>query len=659
MLQKFFVIVALFLGDETQERRLAAMLDAHEREHEIQEFFSFRNLPEDMKPRADLHVLDVRHIIVQSSDIDVEVLAFLDRILEMAERRLLAHDFLYRCQIVRLHRTEMNVLVERLFKLLQLVESARKLHRRRKMADEARCAAPFCLYALADNRDPVGIYVGQIAERDIGIAFVRERRTLARQPLQRAVRADVDDGVRLPQIAQPVIKADVVMRGRGVGRMQQLARILAEAARRLHREKDIAVERAGHEQRAVVVEHLARRFAPILSQMFLDLLWQRLEESFILRRRKLSVGILYPLFTHEAAVIRRVIRKNIHELLAALRHEIDAIARLTHSREEAAHALWRVKPRRTADVRIRRRIVVKDDGYLLLAVRLMAQIRPLLRLSRQTLHALLKRRIARRSRLIEHLRRNRHGMKDAVELRHTDAEGHLHRVETRRRPFPFFLGRKHRIRLKKRHAERIEVFDARAARLDGKLHRRDDGVDDGLPVATEVSLHGVEERRRLHALVAIRIGKDCDGIEPLRLYRTNQCRVIGEVPCNPLRTIEDDADRPPVVTTMRGMIALNVLTIAVPIGVVYAVPRQRARRLRLSRKSELFGKMQQEIFHILLAVAAEILPSESDFLCREVIADLVMLGIVHENQMRRTALLQSARRLLQEGVIQPCAHPEE
>ena len=318
--------------------------------------------------------------------------------------------------------------------------------------------------------------------------------------------------------------------------------------------------------------------------MFLDLLRQLLEESFILRRRKLSVGILYPLFTHEAAVIRRVIRKNIHELLAALRHEIDAIARLAHPREEAAHALGRVKPRRTADIRIRRRIVVKDDGYLLLLVCLMAQIRPLLRLSRQTLHALLKRRIARRSRLIEHLRRNRHGMKDAVELRHTDAEGHLHRVEARRRPFPFFLGRKHRVRFKKRHAERIEVFDARTARLDGKFHRRDDGVDDGLPVAAEVSLHGVKERRRLHALVAIRIGKNRDGIEPLRLYRTNQCRVIGEVPCNPLRTIEDDADRPPAVTTMRGMIALNVLTIAVPIGVVYAVPRQYARRFRRTGK---------------------------------------------------------------------------
>ena len=110
---------------------------------------------------------------------------------------------------------------------------------------------------------------------------------------------------------------------------------------------------------------------------------------------------------------------------------------------------------------------------------------------------------------------------------------------------------------------------------------------------------------------------------------------------------------------MRGMIALNVLTIAVPIGVVYAVPRQYARRFRRTGKPHFPRKIQQEVFHILLAVAAEILPGESDFLCREAIADLVMLGIVHENQMRRTTLLQTARRLLQEGVIQPCAHPEE
>ena len=246
------------------------------------------------------------------------------------------------------------------------------------------------------------------------------------------MRPDVNDRIRLPDIAEPVIVADVVVCGSGVRRVEQLAGILAKAARGLHRDEDIPVQRARDEQCPIVIEHITGRIAPVLYELHSHLLGQFRKKRTILLCRQLSVGRRCLRRTHKAAVIRRVIRQQIHERLAALRDLIHDIACRLHCSQQREHALGRVQPRRAADVCIRRRIVVEYNRNFLLRIRLMTQSRPLSRLACHPLHAFIQRRIADLAGLIAHLRRNRNGVDHTVKLRHGDAHRDLHRIEPRR-----------------------------------------------------------------------------------------------------------------------------------------------------------------------------------------------------------------------------------
>ena len=233
----------------------------------------------------------------------------------------------------------MDVLIERLFQFLDLLKLPRELHRWREVTDEARRTAPLCLNPLPDNRDPVGIDIRQVAQRHIRPAAVRERRALARQPLERAVRPDVNDRIRLPDVAHPVIVPDVVVCGSGVRRVEQLAGILAKAARGLHRDKEIPVQRARDEQCSIVIEHITGRIAPVLYELHSHLLGQFRKKRTILLCRQLSIGRLCLLRRHKAAIIRRVIRQQIHERLAALRDLIHDIACRLHCSQQREDTL--------------------------------------------------------------------------------------------------------------------------------------------------------------------------------------------------------------------------------------------------------------------------------------------------------------------------------
>ena len=326
------------------------MLHAHERTQEIDQLPALGRTTEDVQPRADLHILNVGHIIVKSVGIVIEIFAFVNLPVEMTGSRLFTDNIPHSLDVVRLCCTEVDVLIKCLFQFLDFLESARKLHRRREMTDEACRTAPLCLNPLSDNRDPVGIDVRQIAKRDIRIARIREPRPLARQPLKRAVRPDVNDRICPPDIAQPMIVADVVMCGRGIGRVQEFAGILTESARRLHRDKDISIQRARDEECTVVIEHIPRSLSPVPHKLRTHLFGQLLEERPVLRRRQMPVGSLCLLHTHKAAVVRRVIRQQLHKRLAALRNLIHDIAGGTHRRQQTEHALGGIQSRRTADV---------------------------------------------------------------------------------------------------------------------------------------------------------------------------------------------------------------------------------------------------------------------------------------------------------------------
>ena len=91
-----------------------------------------------------------------------------------------------------------------------------------------------------------------------------------------------------------------------------------------------------------------------------------------------------------------------------------------------------------------------------------------------------------------------------------------------------------------------------------------------------------------------------------------------------------------------------------------AVPRERHRRLRLHGESAKRGtEPEEEIPHVLLAVIAKIRPRRLNLLLGEAAAHLVMLCIVHNDQIWRAALLQGAYRILQKDIVQPRPHPEE
>ena len=246
------------------------------------------------------------------------------------------------------------------------------------------------------------------------------------------MRPDVNDRIRLPDVAQPVIVADVVVCGSGVRRVEQLAGILAKTARGLHRDEDIPVQRARDEQCPIVIEHITGRIAPVLYELHSHLLGQFRKKRTILLCRQLSVGRRCLRRTHKAAIIGRVIRQQLHERLAALRDLLHDVARRPHCPQQREHALGRVQSRRAADVCIRRGIVVKDNRNFLLRVRLMTQRCPLSRLSGNPLHALIQCRVADLTNLIAYLCRDRNGVDHTIKLRHGDAHRDLHRVEPRR-----------------------------------------------------------------------------------------------------------------------------------------------------------------------------------------------------------------------------------
>ena len=643
MREELLIVIACLRGEQANERFLPAVLHAHECAQEIDQPLSLGCTPENVQARTDLHVLDVGHIVVEARRIIVEVIALINLILKMTGTRLFTDDILHRLDIVRLRRTEVNVLIESLLELFEFLESSCQLHRRGEMTDEARRTAAFCLNPLPNDRDPVGIDVRQIAQRHIRVTSIGQAGALPRQPLERSVCSDVDHGIRLPDIAQPVIVPDVVMRRCSIGRMQELPRILTKPAWRLHRDEQIPVQRARDEQCPVIAQNVAGFITPVSHELRPHLRGQLREKCPILLCRQLSVRRLCQRRTHKAAVIRRVIRQQLHKRLAALRNLIHKIARRAHCREQTKHALRRIKTRSASDVRIRRRIVMENNGNLLLRVRLMPQRRPLACLARDPLHALIEGCIADLTAFVAHLRCDRYGMDHAVKLRHGNAHRDLHRIKSRRRALPLLLLCKHSIRLENGHAEFIEVLNARAACLDGELHRTDDHVDKRLSIPAEVLANRIHQRRRLYAFVTIGIGKHSDRVHPLRLDCTNERSMVGEVPRNPFRTVKDHPDRRTPFLVMRGEISRDVLGIPRPVRMIDAIPRERTRRLCCAGKpSELSAEPVKKIAHILLAVIAKICPCRLDLLLRESICHLIMIGIVHDDQVRRPIPLQIA-----------------
>ena len=130
------------------------------------------------------------------------------------------------------------------------------LHERRHhVVDERRHAASPRHQALADDVDVVDVEVGQVADERVRGVGLGEPDVLAVEPLQGAVRAEVDDRVgaephRL-RGAQPRVGRHVLVVRREVVGVVQVLLVLAPAARRLREHHDVAVAQGGNDEAAV------------------------------------------------------------------------------------------------------------------------------------------------------------------------------------------------------------------------------------------------------------------------------------------------------------------------------------------------------------------------------------------------------------------------
>ena len=137
------------------------------------------------------------------------------------------------------------------------------------MTDKAGGTPPFCLNPFPYNCYIIRINVGQVPQRHIRITLPGKPRVFAGQPFQRAVSSHVDDRIRFPDIPQPFIISQIMMRRRTGRIVDDLAQIFAKPSGRLHTDINIAVGNAGNQQGIVMIKHGARCFTPGSRHLFL------------------------------------------------------------------------------------------------------------------------------------------------------------------------------------------------------------------------------------------------------------------------------------------------------------------------------------------------------------------------------------------------------
>ena len=215
-------------------------------------------------------------------------------------------------------------------------------HRRRQIADQAGPAAPLGLHAFTHHGDPIGINIGRIVNSQLRVAGSRQTGAFSGKPFQRTMGADMHHSVRFPDIAQPVIIPQIMMRWRAVRGMVNFPRIFAETARRLDGNKDVAVLHTGNQQHIVIVKNISRRFAPVAPQLLLRFFFQRNKKAAVVFVRKLAIRFSHLLFRHITAIIGRMRNQFVHEDAAVFRNAIYHIPFLLHLRQKQANAFRRI-----------------------------------------------------------------------------------------------------------------------------------------------------------------------------------------------------------------------------------------------------------------------------------------------------------------------------
>ena len=439
---------------------------------------------------------------------------------------------------------KMRVLIHRLLQLSQLLIRPCLFHRCRQMIHKTCAAAPLRLDPLSRDRHMVGIDIRQASQSQIRIASSIQPRTFPRKPFQISMRPHMDHGISSPYITDPLIVCQILMRRCDKRIMIDLRRIKAIPARRLHREENMPVHQPRYQNIARLRRHdPARRLSPVLLHLPPRLFGEGSKEITVELLRDLLTRRLLLLRQHRA-VIRRLRRQPLHEGLRVLRDEIDLIAGVFHEAEQTAHALDAVQTIRTPDVRILRRVIVKNDRDLLLRIRFPVQSRPCPRPRDHRTHTLGDGQVLHLSILLHMLRSDRHPVNDPIKFRHRDRDGDLHRIHPLRRCLPFLLWSDQRVGLQHRDAHFFQRLDGnRPRRRKGELHHIHDDIDERLSLLHEILLKHLTDRRHPQLRIRQAIREDCDDIQPLPLRLLYECLLVMQVIPDPLIPIEEKPQR--------------------------------------------------------------------------------------------------------------------
>ena len=221
------------------------LVGTQDRQHQVDHALTLGNLREHVEAVADLDVLDltqpavnVHHELVEGilvgAFLESEVLVHLGGLDELPDLAL------QRGSLRRVHHGDVAVLVEQLLQPGDVAVGLGTCHRWDEVVDDRGMGTPLGLRALTGIVDEERVDQRQVAQGRIRARDGIEGQGFAGQPLEIAVLADVDDGVRPELLLQPAVGGQVVVAGRQVRVVVDRDRVLPETTGRLHEDHDVA-----------------------------------------------------------------------------------------------------------------------------------------------------------------------------------------------------------------------------------------------------------------------------------------------------------------------------------------------------------------------------------------------------------------------------------
>ncbi len=448
-----------------------------------------------MEAVPDLRVLDLAQPAVDVQQEVVELLvpgAFLQaevavQLGGLHQRPDLAPDG---GQLRRVHRRDVGVLVQQLFQPGDVAVGLRAGHRRHQVVDDGGVGAPLGLRPLARVVDQERVDQRQVAQRRVGGAGGRQRGVLAGQPLQRAVLAEVDDGVGAEAVLQPAVRGQVVVARRQLRVVVDRHRVLAEAARRLDQQHDVAGGQSGqHQLPGVVHEQAARGGAPRLGHRGAQPVRQAARPRLVLGRADADVRVGQLRGRQPLLVLAARGDEGVDEGVARLGvgvagvqdadHGVvlaEVVAVLPEPAQQADGRHRGVEADGVADARVLRRIRGEDDGDPLLRVGGGPQAGVVDGDAGDPVAAFRVGDVAGQPVGVELLERERRGDDPPVELRNGDLRGRVQRRDPVVRSLPLGAAGRETQALEHGYVQRRDAPHIPRLVVTARAHARGDGA---------------------------------------------------------------------------------------------------------------------------------------------------------------------------------------